>query len=227
MTLRRTESCHGNFVISHVKLQIIAEILHQKFITYDITIKILFTYIIRPSGVSIKIEVASRFEKSFTDWLYQQGNVSPHFLGGLGACFPRKCDFHHFSKAYNKTSSFRLVLWSFFIYDVIQTSCFSVLSRKSSRFVSLAIRMHWKPSTLLQHNCTYPIRTTGISRRPALMKKVIPATNSPVSSVTVHVYKGLKINWLLKLHRLSRDARIAKRAPEKEMVKKFSDLNKL
>ena len=62
--------------------------------------------------------------------------------------------------------------------------------------------------------CTHPIRTTGIKRRPALMKKVIPPTNSPLSSVTVHVYSGLKISWLLKLHRLSRDARIAKRAPE-------------
>ena len=31
-------------------------------------------------------------------------------------------------------------------------------------------------------------------RRPALMKKVIPATYSPVSSVTVHVYSGLKIS---------------------------------
>ena len=28
-TLRRTEGCHGNFVISHVKLQIIAEISRQ------------------------------------------------------------------------------------------------------------------------------------------------------------------------------------------------------
>ena len=30
LTLRRTEGCHGNFVISHVKLQINAEILRQK-----------------------------------------------------------------------------------------------------------------------------------------------------------------------------------------------------
>ena len=29
LTLRRTEGCHGNFVISHVKLQIIAEISRQ------------------------------------------------------------------------------------------------------------------------------------------------------------------------------------------------------
>ena len=29
LTLRRTEGCHGNFVISHVKLQIIAEISCQ------------------------------------------------------------------------------------------------------------------------------------------------------------------------------------------------------
>ena len=29
LTMRRTEGCHGNFVISHVKLQINAEILRQ------------------------------------------------------------------------------------------------------------------------------------------------------------------------------------------------------
>ena len=29
LTLTRTEGCHGNFVISHVKLQINAEISHQ------------------------------------------------------------------------------------------------------------------------------------------------------------------------------------------------------
>ena len=29
LTLRRAEGCHGNFVISHVKLQIIAEISRQ------------------------------------------------------------------------------------------------------------------------------------------------------------------------------------------------------
>ena len=29
LTLRRAEGCHGNFVISHVKLQINAEISHQ------------------------------------------------------------------------------------------------------------------------------------------------------------------------------------------------------
>ena len=29
LTLRRTKGCHGNFVISHVKLQIIAEISRQ------------------------------------------------------------------------------------------------------------------------------------------------------------------------------------------------------
>ena len=29
LTLRSTEGCHGNFVISHVKLQIIAEISRQ------------------------------------------------------------------------------------------------------------------------------------------------------------------------------------------------------
>lgn len=34
---------------------------------------------------------------------------------------------------------------------------------------------------------TYKIRAIGMRRRPALMKKVIPATYSPVSSVTVHV----------------------------------------
>ena len=48
------------------------------------------------------------------------------------------------------------------------------------------------------------------------MKKVIPATYSPVSSVTVHVYSGLKISWLKKLHRLSRDASTAKREPEQK-----------
>ena len=31
LTLRRTEGCHGNFVISHVKLQIIAEISRQNW----------------------------------------------------------------------------------------------------------------------------------------------------------------------------------------------------
>lgn len=48
------------------------------------------------------------------------------------------------------------------------------------------------------------------------MKKVMPPTYSPLSLVTVHVYKGMKINWLLKLHKLSREAKIAKRAPEKK-----------
>ena len=31
LTLRCMESCHGNFVISHVKLQIITKILHQNY----------------------------------------------------------------------------------------------------------------------------------------------------------------------------------------------------
>lgn len=62
---------------------------------------------------------------------------------------------------------------------------------------------------------THPIRTTGISKIPALMKKVIPAANFPLSSFIVQVYSGLKINWLQKLHKLSADARMAKRAPKR------------
>ena len=40
MALRRTEGCHGNFVISHVKLQVIAEFrvkIKEWFVTYDIS----------------------------------------------------------------------------------------------------------------------------------------------------------------------------------------------
>ena len=40
------------------------------------------------TGVSIKIEVASRFEKSIR--LYQQGAVSPLFLEGSGGVLPHK-----------------------------------------------------------------------------------------------------------------------------------------
>ena len=39
--MRRTEGCHGNFIISHVKLQINAEISRHnqgEFVTYDTTI---------------------------------------------------------------------------------------------------------------------------------------------------------------------------------------------
>lgn len=58
------------------------------------------------------------------------------------------------------------------------------------------------------------------------MKNVMPPTYSPLSLVTVHVYKGMKINWLLKLHKLSREAKIAKRAPEKKAnINKNNNIN--
>ena len=64
---------------------------------------------------------------------------------------------------------------------------------------------------------THPIRAIGMSKIPALMKKVVPAANFPLSSFIVQVYSGLKINWLQKLHKLSADAKIEKRAPKRKI----------
>lgn len=67
---------------------------------------------------------------------------------------------------------------------------------------------------------THRINRIGITANPALIKKETPATYLPCNSVTVQEQRGLKINWLLKIHKLSKEANTAKRDPNtREKIK--------
>ena len=77
------------------------------FISFFFSYALGATERLHTSGASIKIEVVSRFEQS--SQLYQQGAISPLFLGGRvsGCILPQKikalkCDFQHSALSFKK-----------------------------------------------------------------------------------------------------------------------------